>query len=109
MVERFSFPGTELLRFLDADEVANLPEHTGEHRALLVLGRAPDLAEAERAQRAAVPLALADLAADLGDADLRHGSSRPSSSGARGPGRGRHRPTPSPFRRRSRPRPSRSR
>src|SRR5436190_24332583 len=70
--ERFSSSGIRLAPALDLHEVADLPEHTGEHRALLVLGRAADLAEAERAQRAAMPLALSDLTAGLGDLDLRH-------------------------------------
>jgi hypothetical protein len=37
-----------------------------------VLGGLADPAEAERAQRAAMALALADLAADLRDAELGH-------------------------------------
>ena len=61
----------------------DLAQHAVEHGALLLLGDAADLAEAERTERAAVPLALADLASDLGDAHLRHRPSRPSSS-ARG-------------------------
>src|SRR5258708_23837984 len=52
--------------------MGHLPEHACEHGAFAVLGSAPDLAEAERAQRAAMALALADLTADLGDLDLRH-------------------------------------
>src|SRR2546430_8091982 len=55
---------------IDPDEVANLSQHTGELRALLVLGRPADLPEPERAQRAAVLRGLADLRADLRDAEL---------------------------------------
>src|SRR5262249_35060812 len=47
------------------DEVTHLPELTGELRALRVLDRAADLAQPERPQRAAVPLALADRATNL--------------------------------------------
>src|SRR5918999_2789815 len=62
---------------LDADEVANLPQHTGDLRALRALHGAADLAEPERAQRAAMPLALADLAAHLRNFQrlIRHRSS----------------------------------
>src|SRR5436190_22279317 len=63
--------------------MTNLAQHAVEHGGLLVLGGAADLAEAERAQRAAMALALADLAADLRDLHLRHGTSRPSSGGCR--------------------------
>src|SRR5262249_47853087 len=61
-----------LLGLLDLHEMADLPEHTGEHRPLLVVGGASDLAQPQRPQRAAVPAALADLAPNLGDANLRH-------------------------------------
>src|SRR5688572_20092027 len=54
------------------DEMADLPELTGELRALRVLCRAADLAQPEGPQRAAVPLALADRATNLPDLDLRH-------------------------------------
>src|SRR5215218_1242065 len=56
-----------LLLALDPDEVANLPQHTGDLRALRTLDRASDLAETECSQRAAMTFGLADLAADLGD------------------------------------------
>src|ERR687892_990998 len=69
-----------LLRFLDADEMANPTEHTGELRRLGVLGRAADLAEAEGAQRAAMARALADLALHLRNAKLRHCSRSAGSS-----------------------------
>src|SRR3954454_21731516 len=66
-------------------EVTDLPEHTGELRALRVLRAAADLAEPERPQRAAVPLALTDRATRLGDLQLRHPSSpaplRPRAAG----------------------------
>src|SRR5207245_6360292 len=67
------------LGLLDLYEVADLAQHAGEHRGLRLLDAAPDLAEPERAQRAAVPLALADLASSLRDSHARHVSSRPSS------------------------------
>src|SRR5581483_9190105 len=57
---------------LDLHEVAYLPEHACEHRALVVLGGVADATEAERTQRAAVRLALADLGLDLRDLDLGH-------------------------------------
>src|SRR5512132_601277 len=56
-------------------EVTDLPEHTGELRALRVLGAAADLAQPERPQGAAVALGLADRATRLGDLQLRHRSS----------------------------------
>src|SRR4029077_1841340 len=56
-------------------EVTDLPEHTGELRALRVLRAAADPAQAERAERSAVPLALADRATRLRDLQLRHPSS----------------------------------
>src|SRR6266403_1195488 len=52
--------------------MADLAQHAGEDGAFLVLDGTPDLAEAERAQRAAVALALPDLALHLGDPHLRH-------------------------------------
>src|SRR5579884_89334 len=52
--------------------MADLAQHACEHRRFLVLGAATDLAEAERAQRTAVPLGLADLGLDLRDPDARH-------------------------------------
>src|SRR5260221_14778119 len=52
--------------------MADLAQHAGEDGAFLVLDGTPDLAEAERAQGAAVALALPDLALHLGDAHLRH-------------------------------------
>src|SRR5438128_11641966 len=70
--ERLRSPAMALFRLLDPDEMADLPQHTGELRALLPLDRAADLAEAERAQRAAVARGLADLTTRLGDLQLRH-------------------------------------
>src|SRR3954451_17650379 len=55
--------------------MTDLAEHAVEDGPRLLLDRAADLAEPERAQRAAVALALADLAPDLGDANLRHHAS----------------------------------
>src|ERR1700730_2440036 len=52
--------------------MADLAQHAGEHGTFLMLDRAADLAEAKRPQRAAVTLALPDLALHLGDPDLRH-------------------------------------
>src|SRR5688500_10999807 len=73
------------LRLVDPDEVANLPEHTRELRGLLVLGGAADLAQSERAQRAAMPLGLTDLAANLRDLKFRHCRSPPAEPTARMP------------------------
>src|SRR2546423_9788186 len=57
---------------LDLHEVADLAEHAGEHRGLLVLGAAADAAEPECAQGTAMPLGLSDLGPNLGDAKLGH-------------------------------------
>src|SRR5215208_6626203 len=73
--DRFSSSGTSTL--LDLHEMADLPQHACDHRALVVLGGAADLAEAERAQRAAVALGLADPATDLRQLQLRHRGSPP--------------------------------
>src|SRR4029078_9316329 len=54
--------------------MADLSQHACEHRPVVLLDRPADLAEAERPQRAAMALTLADLAPDLGDADLAHDS-----------------------------------
>src|SRR5205085_4770209 len=64
------FSEERLSSVIDPNEVANLSQHTGELLALLPLDRAADLPEPERAQRAAVLRGLADLRADLRDADL---------------------------------------
>src|SRR5437763_134211 len=64
------FSEERLSSVIDPDEVANLSQHTGELLALLPLDRAADLAEPERAQGAAMLRGLADLRADLRDADL---------------------------------------
>jgi len=50
--------------------MAHLAQHAVEHRPLLLLARAADLAEPEGAERPPVPLALTDLRADLRDANL---------------------------------------
>ena len=60
-LERFSSLGHYDL--LDLHEVADLAQHACEHRVVLVLGGPADPAEPERAQRAAMALALADRAA----------------------------------------------
>src|SRR3982750_2861798 len=72
--DRFSSSGTSTL--LDLHEMADLPQHACDDRALVVLGGAADLAEAERAERATVALGLADAATDL--RQLRHPPSPPS-------------------------------
>src|SRR3989442_707931 len=59
---------------VDLHEVPDLSKHACEDRAVVVLGTFADPAEPERAERAAVPLALADLATNLRYSDLRHGS-----------------------------------
>src|SRR2546429_9725537 len=78
--ERFSSSDIRLAPALDAHEVADLPEHTGERRALRMLCRAADLAQAERAQRAAVGGGLPDRATRLRDLQLRHSSRSPGAS-----------------------------
>src|SRR3954447_10194511 len=57
---------------LDLYQVPHLSQHTQELRTFLVLGRAADLPQAERAERAAMALALPDGAADLRDPEARH-------------------------------------
>src|SRR5438477_5727564 len=75
-VERLSFSGIGFPRsVIDLNEVADLSQHTGELWALLLLGGAPDLAQAECAERAAVALRLPDRATNLLDLDLRHSHS----------------------------------
>src|SRR3712207_1477809 len=84
--DRLRFSGNALRvlcrRRLDLDEVTDLPQHTGELRALRMLDRAADFPEAERAQRAAMALALPDLAAHLRDPHLRHYEAPSASAGA---------------------------
>jgi hypothetical protein len=53
--------------------MADLPQHACQDRAAVVLDGLADLAEPERPQRTAVPLALADLTANLRYPDLLHG------------------------------------
>jgi hypothetical protein len=57
---------------LDLHEVANLAEHAGERRGLLMLGAAADATEPECAQGTAMTLGLPDLGPDLRDANSRH-------------------------------------
>src|SRR5919204_5080920 len=71
--ERFRSSGITV----HSHEVADLPEHTRELRGLRVLRGAADLAQAERAEGAAVLGALADRATRLGYPQLRHQSSLP--------------------------------
>src|SRR2546421_9071242 len=84
--ERFSSSGIRLAPALDRHEVADLPEHTDERWALLMLGRPADLAQPESPQRAAVALRLADLATRLRDLQLRHSSPPVPPSAASAPG-----------------------
>src|SRR3989442_11742337 len=60
------------LAIVDLHEVADLSQHACEDRAVVVFGGLADPAEPERAERAAVLLALADLATGLSDSDFRH-------------------------------------
>src|SRR2546429_9430871 len=60
---------------VDLHEVPDLPKHACEDRAVVVLRGLPDPAEPQRAERAAMLLALADLATNLGYPDFRHGHS----------------------------------
>src|SRR3954451_16497185 len=69
--------GFSVVRFsrsaiLDPHQVAHLAQHACEHRRLVVLHGLADLAQAERAERAAVLLRLADLATRLCDSNLCH-------------------------------------
>src|SRR5262245_44937862 len=57
---------------LDPHEVTDLPQHACEDWSLVVLDRLADLAQAERAERAAFPRILADRAACLCDSNLCH-------------------------------------
>src|SRR5437764_12444145 len=57
---------------VDLHEVTDLSKHACEHRAVVVLGGLADPTEPERAERAAVLLALADLSTGLGDSDFCH-------------------------------------
>src|SRR5262245_11310568 len=71
--ERLSSSATRsVLHAVHGDEMPHLSEHTRDLTRILVLGGAPDPAEPERAQGAAVALGLADLAAYLPDDELRH-------------------------------------
>src|SRR4051794_35955597 len=60
----------------------NLADHAREHRRLLDRIRVADLAEAERTERAAVALGLAERATNLRQLQLRHPSSPPPSRAA---------------------------
>src|SRR4029077_5109127 len=70
--------GARLVRFscfagiFDLHEVADLAEHSGERRRLLVLGAAADAAEPERTQGTPMPPGLPDLGASLRDEELGH-------------------------------------
>src|SRR5919204_849859 len=63
---------------LDLHQVANLSQHACEDGVVVVLNRAADLAESERAQCSAVLLRLADLATNLRYPNLLHLVSLPS-------------------------------
>src|SRR3954466_1532859 len=56
----------------DPHQMTDLAQHACQDRGLVVLHRLPDPAQAERTQRTAVLLGLADRAACLCDADLGH-------------------------------------
>src|SRR2546423_68019 len=85
-------PDGQLLRHLaDPEQLhvgARVLDHAllDERRALLMLGRAADLAQPESPQRAAVALRLADLATRLRDLQLRHSSPPVPPSAASAPG-----------------------
>src|SRR6478752_5866589 len=70
--------GARLVRFscfsgiFDLHEVADLAEHSGERRRLLVLGAAADAAEPERTQGTPMPPGLPDLGPGLRDEELGH-------------------------------------
>src|SRR6266576_7345301 len=66
------------LAIVDLHEVADFSQHACEDRAVVVLGGLADPAEPERAERAAVLLALADLTTNLRYSDLRHSASPPA-------------------------------
>src|SRR5712691_7402678 len=57
---------------VDLYEVSNLPKHACEDRAVVVLGGLADPAEPERAERAAMLLAVPDLATGLRDSNSCH-------------------------------------
>src|SRR6266702_3738307 len=57
---------------VDLHEVPDLAKHACEHRAVVVLGGLADPTEPERAERAAMLLALPDLATNLGYPNFRH-------------------------------------
>src|SRR6266487_4437224 len=60
---------------VDLHEVPDLAKHACEDRAVVVLGGLADPAEPERAERAAMLLALADLATNLRYPNFRHSAS----------------------------------
>src|SRR5438094_10214984 len=66
---------------LDADQMTDLPQHTGELRALISLDGAADLAQAESAQRTPVLCGLADAAAHLRDPQPGHSLASLTGSG----------------------------
>src|SRR5690242_21727782 len=70
--ERLSCFSATLRPLLDLHEMTHLSKHAVQHRAWLLLGRAADLAQPERAKRPAVLPALPDLGAHLRDANLGH-------------------------------------
>src|SRR6266571_2814229 len=63
---------------VDLHEVADLSKHACEDRPVVVLDGHADLAEAERAEGAAMLLGLADLATNLRYPDFRHRSLAPT-------------------------------
>src|SRR5215210_818298 len=73
-LDRFSSSGIGLLHL---HEMADLAQHASDDRALVVLGGAADLAEAESAEGSTVALRLPDRATDLRQPQLRHRASPP--------------------------------
>src|SRR5215210_1544818 len=68
----FSVVRLSFSAIFDLHEVPDLAKHACEDRAVVVLGGLADLAEAERSQRAAVLLGLANLATNLSYPYFRH-------------------------------------
>jgi hypothetical protein len=71
-LERFSCFSGIGSSVLDLHEVADLAEHAGERRRLLVLGAATDPTQPESAQGTAMALGLSDLRPDLRDPEPGH-------------------------------------
>src|SRR5262249_30383343 len=72
---------------VDLHEVGNLGDHPLEDLAVLALDRAPDPAQAKRAQGVALPRVRPVLRLHLGDADLGHASASVAGAGLSTSGR----------------------